>query len=365
MSGSSSSSVNGFQTTIRLVLAVALVQGFAQISGLGDAYYASMAVISVTVGTYGNTLELGRQRLVGTLVGALVVLVAYPALKTLPLMVGLPLGMVLARLLAGSLKLTVGYSVCLFVVVMGWLKHENQLDTWIPLRLFWTAVGVLIALLALRLFWPARARQQQREGLLALLLDLGQAIAAHLRRELPRMGVGVGASSANPQPSGATPSLEDLRNTLLALRGQRADALRELGSQGSQHPLALIWAALDQQGELLILVLSGLQRLRQPPWHRPELGQLAQQLAQRMAEVQQRLELWLHTLASSPLRIPPPPLPAWEPRNLTTLVSDQAAAALSLDEQQELGTRLQLLNRLERSLHDTEARWQDALNRYR
>jgi hypothetical protein len=43
----------------------------------------------------------------------------------------------------------------------------------------------------------------------------------------------------------------------------------------------------------------------------------------------------------------------------------QAAAALSLDEQQELGTRLQLLNRLERSLHDTEARWQDALNRYR
>lgn len=359
MSGSTTSGLSSFHATIRLVLAVALVQGFAQISGLGDGYYASLAVISVTVGTYGNTLELGRQRLVGTVVGALVVLVAYPALGSLPLMVGLPLGMALARLLAGSLKLTVGYSVCLFVVVMGWLKHENQLDTWIPLRLFWTAVGVLIALLALRLFWPARARQQQREGLLALLLDLGQAIAAHLQR------MGHSANSARALPAGATPTIPALRTTLLALREQRTDALRELGSQANQHPSAQIWAALDQQSELLILVLSGLQRLRQPPWHRAELGQLAQQLAQRMAEVQQRLELWHHTLVSSPLSIPSPPLPAWEPRNLTTLVSDQAAAALSLDEQQELGTCLLLLNRLERSLHDTEARWQDALNLYR
>jgi len=363
MSGSSANGVSGFHATIRLVLAVALVQGFAQISGVGDGYYASLAVISVTVGNYGNTLELGRQRLVGTVVGALVVLVAYPALGSLPLMVGLPLGMALARLLAGSLKLTVGYSVCMFVVVMGWLKHENQLDTWIPLRLFWTAVGVLIALLALRLFWPARARQQQREGLLALLLDLGEAIAAHLQRELPRMGRS--ANAARALPAGTAPTIPALRSTLLALREQRTDALRELGSQANQHPSALIWAALDQQSELLILVLSGLQRLRQPPWQRPELGQLAEHLAQRMAEVQQRLELWHHTLASSPLHIPAPPLPAWEPRNLTTLVSDQAAVALSLDEQQELGTRLLLLNRLERSLHDTEARWQDALIRYR
>ncbi len=62
---------------------------------------------------------------------------------------------------------------------------------------------------------------------------------------------------------------------------------------------------------------------------------------------------------------PIPPVLLLDPLALTTLVNDQAAAALSLDEQQELGTRLQLLNRLERSLHDTEARWQDALNRYR
>jgi hypothetical protein len=320
-------------------------------------------VISVTVGTYGNTLELGRQRLIGTLVGAVVVLVAYPALGPLPLVVGLPLGILLARLLAGSLKLTVGYSVCMFVVVVGWLKHEHQLDTWLPLRLFWTAFGVFMALLSLRLFWPARARQQQREGLLALLLDLGQALAGHLERELPRMGRS--ANSAKTLPAGETPTIPALRTTLLALREQRTDALRELGSQANQHPSAQIWAALDQQSELLILVLSGLKRLRQPPWQRPELGRLAEQLTQRMVEVQQRLELWHHTLAGSPLQIPPPPLPAWEPRNLLPLVSDQAAAALSLDEQQQLGARLMLLNQLERSLHDTEARWLEALNRYR
>ena len=119
-----------------------------------------------------------------------------------------------------------GYSVCLFVVVMGWLKHENQLDTWIPLRLFWTAVGVLIALLALRLFWPARARQQQWEGLLALLLDLGQAIAAHLQRELPRMGRN--SNSARALPAGATPTIPALRTTLLALREQYEALYRDV-----------------------------------------------------------------------------------------------------------------------------------------
>ena len=363
MSSTVSSAISGVQATIRLVLTVAVVQGFAQISGVADGYYASLAVISVTVGTYGNTLELGRQRLVGTVVGAVVVLVAYPALGGLPLMVGLPLGMLLARLLAGSLKLTVGYSVCLFVVVMGWLKHENQLDTWVPLRLFWTAFGVLVALLALRLFWPARARQQQREGLLALLLELGQAIGAHLERELPRMGMGSPGGRAVSGSNG--PTLAALRNTLLTLRGQRADALQELGSQASQHPLAQIWTALDQQGELLILVLSGLQRLREPPWQRPELAHLAEELSQRMAQVQHRLQLWHATLGRSPIQIPAPPLPAWQPRNLTTLVSDQAAGALSLQEQEQLGARLMLLNQLERSLHDTEARWLEAISRYR
>lgn len=333
--------------TLRLALTVAVVQGFAHICGLADSFYASLAVLSVTVGSYGDTLELGRQRLIGTLVGGIVVLIAYPALSPLPVMLGLPIAMVLARVLAGSLKLTVGYTVCLFVVVMGWLQHEHQLDSWIPLRLFWTALGVLAALLALRLFWPARARIAQREGLLSLLLEGTAAIDAHLHSD----GAGVGR-----------PALNHLRDQLLALRSQRVAALQELGSLAARHPAARIWTALDEQCETLLLVLEGLQRQHQPIWRRPELQPLAARLSQRMEQVKERLRLWHLIFTRSPLRIPGPPLPAWEALNFTTLVSNDAVKALPLEQQQWLASRLMLLNRLEHSLHNTEARWLEAIN---
>jgi uncharacterized membrane protein YccC len=145
---------------LRLAASVTVVNGFASLTGVHFALYASLTVLSVTVGNYGNTLELGRQRLVGTAVGAVVVFFGYRAWGHLPLVVAL----LLARLISGSLRLTVGYGVCCFVVVMGWLTHDQQLDSWIPLRLLWTAFGILMALLSLRLFWPSRARIQQREG---------------------------------------------------------------------------------------------------------------------------------------------------------------------------------------------------------
>jgi len=154
--------------------------------------YASLAVLSVTVGNYGNTLELGRQRLIGTTIGAVVVFFGYRAWGHLPVLVALPLALLMARLIAGSIRLTVGYSVCCFVVIMGWLLHEQQLDSWIPLRLFWTAFGIIMALLSLRLFWPARARLEQRQGLLQLLVDLGHTLKTYL--------------AAPPKPRRAPPS---------------------------------------------------------------------------------------------------------------------------------------------------------------
>ena len=164
----------GLRDSLRLAATVTAVNGFTQITGLPFAYYASLAVLSVTVGNYGNTLELGRQRLIGTAVGAVVVFFGYRAWGQLPVVVALPLALLLARLIAGALRLSVG---C-FVVVMGWLSHEQQLGSWIPMRLIWTAFGILMALLSLRLFWPSRARIQQSEGLLELLVDLGQSLEA-------------------------------------------------------------------------------------------------------------------------------------------------------------------------------------------
>lgn len=346
------------KVTLRLVLTVAVVQGFAQLTGLADSTYASLAVISVTVGSYGATLELGRQRLIGTLVGAIVVAIAYPAFVHLPVMVGLPLALLLARLLAGSLRLTVGYSVCLFVVVMGWLVHDAQLNTWIPLRLFWTAFGVLMALLSLRLFWPSRARAQQRQGLLQLLLDLGQAVDQHLQHESPRLQWAPRGGESSTRA--ATLQLSALRDSLLQLRNQRAAALNELGAMAARHPSAQLWAALDAQCELLIVVLASLQRLRQPSWQDDAVQDFGWRLWERLRQMRERLTLWHDTLAAAPYALPPPPAPAWQHKKLSGFSGAAAIARLPLQQQELLASRLVLFDRLDQSLAETESRWREA-----
>ena len=94
----------GLRDSLRLAATVTVVNGFTHLFDGAFGYYASMAVLSVSV----------------------------------------------------------GYSVCCFMVVMGWLSHEQDLFSWIQLRLVWTAFGILMALVSLRLLWPARTRIQQR-----------------------------------------------------------------------------------------------------------------------------------------------------------------------------------------------------------
>jgi hypothetical protein len=244
---------------LRLAATVTVVNGFANLTGLPFALYASLAVLSVTVGNYGNTIELGRQRLVGTAIGGIVVFFGYRAWGQLPLVVALPLALLLARLIAGSLRLTVGYGVCCFVVVMGWLTHEQQLDSWIPLRLLWTAFGILMALLSLRLFWPSRARIQQREGLLQLLVDLGHT----LLQVVQHPPTAIQSQAQRRRQLGQ--QIRSLRINLQGLRVQRQSALLELGTLASAHPVARMWALLDQASEALILDLDELGRLRRRP----------------------------------------------------------------------------------------------------
>lgn len=331
------------QSSLRLALTVAVVQGFATLTGLADITYASLAVLSVTVSTYGETFELGRQRLFGTLVGGLVVLVAYPALHGLPLAVGLPLALLLTRAIAGALRLSVGYSVGCMVVVMGWVLHEGQLDSWIPLRLFWTLFGVLAALWSLRLFWPALARQQQQRALVALIAQLQQAWEHHRLHQ--------------NQP------VAPLRSALLALRAQRTGALRELGSQSRRHPLARLWQCLDGALDDQILILGEAQRLVSPPWQEPAFVSLNRHLSERLVAIQERLQTWQGLLQAQML--PPVPQPLWQPVDAVRLIDDpaieQAMVSLPDAARRQLATRLLLLNRLEQGLRSAEEQWRAAL----
>lgn len=305
--------------------------------------YAALAVLSVSVSTYGETVELGRQRLFGTLVGGVVLLVAYPALQGLPVVVGLPLALLLVRVVAGGLRLSVGYSVGCMVVAMGWLVHEGQLDSWVPLRLFWTLFGVVMALWSLRLFWPSLARRQQQQALVTLLSQLQQAWERHCKHQ--------------PVP------MAPLRSALLALRQQRAGALLELGSVPQNHPLARLWQGLDVALEDQILILGEAQRLPRPPSGEPAFEQLNRQLALRLDAVAQRLQLWQALLQTQMLA--QAPQPPWEPVDQLRFVEDAVLEQLPEASRRQLASRLMLLNRLEQGLRSAELEWRDASERGR
>ena len=344
--------------TLRLAATVTVVNGFANLTGLPFALYASLAVLSVTVGNYGNTLELGRQRLVGTAIGAIVVFFGYRAWGHLPLVVALPLALLLARLIAGSLRLTVGYGVCCFVVVMGWLTHGQQLDSWIPLRLLWTAFGILMALLSLRLFWPSRARIQQREGLLQLLVDLGHT----LQQVVQRSPAAIQSQAQRRRELGQ--QIRNLRSTLLSLRDQRQGALLELGTLANQHPIARMWALFDQASEALILDLDELRRLPNPEWQAWGLqGDYAAGLT-FVQGVVERLLSWQQQLSGSSQLQPPPSQPRLA-LPLEALQSPESKAAyrrLSPQQLQRVASQWMVLNRMDHTLESTERQWRELVS---
>ena len=342
--------------TVRLAATVTVVNGFASLTGVPFALYASLAVLSVTVGNYGNTLELSRQRLVGTAVGAVVVFFGYRAWGHLPLVVALPLALLLARLIAGSLRLTVGYGVCCFVVVMGWLTHDQQLESWIPLRLLWTAFGILMALLSLRLLWPARARIQQRQGLQDLLRAVGQTLES--------AAAGRAATQEHPQ-RWLEPQIRQLHRSLLSLRDQRQGALLELGPLASQHPHARLWALFDQACEQLILDLDDLRRLPPADWHGWELEGIQHAGEAFLQAAASRVLQWQDQLARAPGLSQPPAAdpPALALAAAQTTAVEQRCRQLKADQLTRVSTYLMALSRMQHTLESSEGQWRELRQR--
>lgn len=238
--------------------------------------------------------------------------------------------------------------MCCFVVISGWLSHDQQLDSWIPLRLFWTAFGILIALLSLRLFWPSTARQQQRQGLLQLLVDLGQTLQ----------------ETVNPAPEAERrrslgQRLRGLRQNLLNLRSERVDALRELGALAAQHPVAQLWELLDHACESLMLDLDELRRLPDPHWQAWGLEDQQATAAAFNAAVAERLLGWKAPLGR-PLELQPPPqapLPRLPLEGMRTPKAEVAFQQMPRQQLQQVADRLVVLARIQQTLASTERHW--------
>ena len=269
---------------LRMALTAGLSAGLVVMLGLPDPFYAPMAVGAALGGTVGATKLLATQRMLGTLLGGLIVAIGVSTMaQALPMPLGVAISLGLTRLLGGSLGLKSGYKVAGLVVAMGWTAHAGQLASWIPARLVATLIGVLAAWWAVRWIWPSLAVDQH----LRLSRQLYRQLAQLLRERSTLLRQGCDLEG---------PAKLERRNQLLAsalrLQSQRQEARLELSNDRIGQRIGRIW---DLQEQWLSGAISHYRTLlRLPPLtvHSPSLEALQQAECQLFEALAERLELW-------------------------------------------------------------------------
>jgi uncharacterized membrane protein YccC len=351
------------RNALRTALTAGLGNAFASLSGVEFSQYVALAVLAVSSGTYGGALALGRQRLLGTALGSVLLLIGYEGLRGVPMPLALAITLGALRLLGGLLKLQAGYKVGGMIIVMGWLVHEGGLATWIPIRFFWTSFGVLITLLALRLFWPARGLDSSLDLVAGLLGQLQSCFRDLAARVDPAMTGQVAGQGADPIGIGR---YRALRNQLIAIRQQRPALLQELGTWPERHPATLLLANFEATASRLITLVGGLVR-ESPTLQDPQLVvQLHQAEADLLESMAGHLGLWERQIRGRRGLPEPPetwlqPPPSWQ--ELGRELNDPSANSASLELLERIASRLMLCRQAEQAIRDGEAHWSIILGR--
>lgn len=348
----------------RLALVAGLGNGLAELSGLPFGYYVPLAVLAMGTGSYGGSLGLGRQRILGSVLGSLLVVVASRGLAGVPMPLGLAITLAALRLIGGALGLRVGYKVGGVIVVMGWLVHGTQLDGWIGLRLGWTCFGVILTLLSLRLFWPSQAVEHAFAERAALLAEVGQLYGG-LADRLDRTATAATTPAATASSAGVVgltlETIRALQKRQNELRRQVPSLEEEFGNQASRHPAARLIQALDRAGTRLLQTAAELVRRPPPPGEHPLLQQLHGAEADLLHLLAERLDLWQQSLRTNHTTLPRPPdgpltLPtSW--RNLERDLHNPALAQVALLPLERLAGRLMACRGAHQAIREAEGLW--------
>ena len=305
---------------VRMALTAGLSAGLVISLGLPDPFYGPMAVGAVLGGTLGASRTLGIQRMLGTILGGLIVGIGYPTMGAiLPLPVAVGVALAATRLFGGSLGLRSGYKVAGLVVAVGWTIHSRELFSWLAARLVVTLVGVLLAWLAVSQFWPSRALEQRQQLSRQLFADFADA----LRDRAHRLGLGEEARAAN-----RLDRRDQLLAKILALQANRVDARTELQSDGLGQRLGRLWDLQEQLLSELIAIYRTLLRLPMVPMAGPSLQALLAAEVAALAAAADWLELWASSWPEAPgalVRLGPRP------------AAEDLARAIQGLEQAELG----------------------------
>jgi uncharacterized membrane protein YccC len=345
---------------LRLAACVGVAAGLGSISSVPDGYYLPLTVAAVMVGSYGSSYGLGLQRVICTLLGGLVLLIAQPALVSLPFPFGLALMLGMIRLIGGVLGLQAGYKITGLVVIMGWLMQPTAVSSWLGLKLTWTALGVVLALLTLHGFWPSLAIREHHGSLVALL-DLQREALQEQRQLLLESCLG------RLSPRSRKQRHRQLMRALIQVQSSRPAAVLELGANPYSQPQMHLWSELERCCAALAGCLTALRALREPLAGSPLLHDLHRAEAQLLADCAAQLETWQAALHHDRA--------AWlvtaEPGRLqgdldhlrhteqVLFAQDDLPAAFDPAQQRQVARRLLLCYQLAALLQRMDGRWQE------
>lgn len=244
------------RSDLRLALITGLGAGFGLLNDIPYGYYIPLTTSAVLSSSYGSSMKLSIERLMGSFIGVVIVVIFSKGLQ-LPLPLAIGLAMASVRLIGGVLGMQAGYKVAGNIVIMGWLVHNAVEISWGPIRLFWTAIGIVLSLWATRYVWPSETIPSLHKQFARLMDEIIQEF--HLEKE---------RLEANIPSRLSMTSRRDKRTRLLQeindLRQQRDIAQVELGLNPENHPLHKLWTELDLLISQLVSVLDGLRGLPAP-----------------------------------------------------------------------------------------------------
>ncbi|MGD0940460.1 MAG: FUSC family protein [Terracidiphilus sp.] len=162
----------------KTALAVGLCWWIARLFGLNDGYWGAISAIIVLQSNFGATIAASRDRILGTLIGALLGF-AFAQFGALPW--NFILAVLAAVIVCGLLGLRsssrlAGVTICIVMLVKAGSHWTLALD-----RVLEVIIGIVMAIAVSTLVFPDRARLRLRDGLAQEFLVLGAFFEAILK----------------------------------------------------------------------------------------------------------------------------------------------------------------------------------------
>jgi uncharacterized membrane protein YccC len=266
----------------KTALAAALCWWLALRFGLHDGYWGSISAIIVLQSNVGSTVNASRDRLLGTLIGALFGF-SFSMFGTLPW--NYILAVLAAILVCGLLGLRNSARLAGVTITIVMLVHaEGTLWRLAADRVVEVALGIVVALVVTTVVLPDRAGLRLRDGLAQEFLVLGNFFEAILEgfRGTPSENLAALRKDVRARMRKNNQLLEHTRNEPSGGEGwlEGLGMLSQFGRSIFNALLALQFAVEGSREDRFALQLE------------PELGKLAVDIRTGFSHVAGRIHLW-------------------------------------------------------------------------